>query len=101
MAPTRRTGTQGALGLSGIETLEAATSDTILEEIQEAIPLSQTAITGQLRSVAETLAMMQQNQTLLMETLLALQKKTTTSPMSQVEADGSHPTASEIETCDN
>ncbi|KAG5543936.1 hypothetical protein RHGRI_016629 [Rhododendron griersonianum] len=87
----------GALGLSGIEGLEA-TSDPVIEEIQ---PITQTAIIEQLRSVTDTLATMQQNQSLLMETVLALQKKSTTPPPPQAETEGTHPTGSQTETRDN
>lgn len=58
-------------GQTGVEVTKAS-SGPILEEIQ---PIPQTAIIEQLRSATETLAMMQQMQTLLMETLLTLQKK--------------------------
>ncbi|KAG5521370.1 hypothetical protein RHGRI_033812 [Rhododendron griersonianum] len=44
---------------------------------------------------------MQQNQSLLMETVLALQKKSTTSPTPQAETEGTHPTGSQTETRDN
>ncbi|KAF7128047.1 hypothetical protein RHSIM_Rhsim11G0001400 [Rhododendron simsii] len=55
----------------------------------------------ELRSVTETLATMQQNQSLLMVTVLALQKKTTTPPTPQAETEGTHPTGSQTETHDN
>ncbi|KAG5544106.1 hypothetical protein RHGRI_016751 [Rhododendron griersonianum] len=87
----------GAPGLSGIEGLEA-TSDSVIEEIQ---PITQTAIIEQLRSVTDTLATMQQNQSLLMETVLALQKKSTTPPPPQAETEGTHSTGSQTETRDN
>ncbi|KAI8550802.1 hypothetical protein RHMOL_Rhmol06G0135800 [Rhododendron molle] len=44
---------------------------------------------------------MQQNQSLLMETILALQKKSTTPPPPQAETEGTHPTGSQTETHDN
>ncbi|KAG5528471.1 hypothetical protein RHGRI_029231 [Rhododendron griersonianum] len=44
---------------------------------------------------------MQQNQSLLMETVLALQKKSTTPPPPQAETEGTHPTGSQTETHDN
>ncbi|KAG5552838.1 hypothetical protein RHGRI_010819 [Rhododendron griersonianum] len=44
---------------------------------------------------------MQQNQSLLMETVLALQKKSTTPPPPQAEREGTHPTGSQTETRDN
>ncbi|KAG5542595.1 hypothetical protein RHGRI_022203 [Rhododendron griersonianum] len=89
--------TTGAPGLSGIEGLEA-TSDPVIEELQ---PITQTAIIEQLRSLTDTLATMQQNQSLLMETVLALQKKSTTPPPPQAETEGTHPTGSQTETRDN
>ncbi|KAF7138338.1 hypothetical protein RHSIM_Rhsim07G0161100 [Rhododendron simsii] len=87
----------GAPGLSGIKGLEA-TSDPVIEEIQ---PITQTTIVEQLRSVTETLTTMQQNQSLLMEALLALQKKSTTHPTPQAETEGTHLTGSQTETRDN
>ncbi|KAF7143641.1 hypothetical protein RHSIM_Rhsim05G0130000 [Rhododendron simsii] len=63
-------------GQTGVEVTKASFGP-ILEEIQ---PIPQTAIIEQLRSATETLAMMQQMQTLLMETLLTLQKKVCTNP---------------------
>ncbi|KAG5552799.1 hypothetical protein RHGRI_010787 [Rhododendron griersonianum] len=44
---------------------------------------------------------MQQNQSLLMETVLALQKKSTTPPTPQAEMEGTHPTGSQTETRNN
>ncbi|KAG5557328.1 hypothetical protein RHGRI_007546 [Rhododendron griersonianum] len=44
---------------------------------------------------------MQQNQSLLMETVLALQKKSTTPPPPQAETKGTHPTGSQTKTRDN
>ncbi|KAG5523151.1 hypothetical protein RHGRI_035089 [Rhododendron griersonianum] len=44
---------------------------------------------------------MQQNQSLLMETVLALQKKSTTPPPPQAETEGTHPTGSQTKTRDN
>ncbi|KAI8533346.1 hypothetical protein RHMOL_Rhmol10G0001700 [Rhododendron molle] len=88
----------GVLGLSGIEGLEA-TSEPVIEEMQ---PIIQTSIIEQLRSVTETLATMQQNQSLLMETVLALQKKKhPPPPPPQTETEGTHPSGSQTETRDN
>ncbi|XP_058202966.1 uncharacterized protein LOC131317427 [Rhododendron vialii] len=44
---------------------------------------------------------MQQNQNLLLETILALQKKNTTPPLPEANTEGTHPTGSQNETRDN